>query len=119
MHRFVVVSFAVVLGWVAVARAGDAEQMWKWVDEGGTVHYTNIRGQAPAQAAPLPTHLVRDVSRIPSTTPAVEIRHESRGARDERSDVPNVFPNPAHRKLRPTFDRERLSFGCFASQVLF
>jgi hypothetical protein len=70
MTRFVLVLVALALP----ALAG-AEEMWRWRDAAGKLHYSNVKANVPADAEPVRTRLGR-LEGTPAPMPAIKKAEE-------------------------------------------
>lgn len=107
----------------AVGRAAD--DVWRWSDAQGKVHYTNIQGAVPEGASKVTTKITIVTDRLPGAPEEpglmvangqvvdAPVRTGSRSARTSKvaskwlPDAPQVY------------DEERRRFGCFAAGTLF
>jgi hypothetical protein len=78
MLRFVVLAAALV---TLPALAG-AEEVWRWRDSSGQLHYSNVPGNVPSYAEPLRTKLGRMSGTVRSepVAPAPRVRPEPEAA---------------------------------------
>jgi hypothetical protein len=98
-----------------------AEDVYRWVDERGVVHYSNLSDVAPADATVVTTPITLEVTRLPGDTegtprpePAAHVtRPEFRGYAP-----PNYTFRPLPDAPR-VYDERRLLFGCFSAGALY
>lgn len=108
MKRFVL---ALTLA-VAPALAG-AEEMWRWTDTNGVVHYSNVESLKPADADTVTTRIIREVKELPNG--ALQMAD---GEVVEQETMA-MAPEARTRRMPKIYDEERLRRGCFAAGVLF
>lgn len=108
-------TLAYLLAFALLPAAAGAEEVWRWKDSAGTIHYSNRQELAPADAKPVTTGIVVETSRIPGSEPDLVLRDgmviDAHDARPEAT-VPQ-------RRPRRIYTEERLRFGCYAADVLF
>jgi hypothetical protein len=100
-----------------------ADEVYRWVDEGGVIHYSNVGDAAPADATVVTTPITIEVAKLPGAT----------------TEVPRSTPAPARTVARPEFqgyanpgytfrplpdapqiyDERRRMFGCFTGGTLY
>lgn len=99
---------------VVPALAG-AEEVWRWRDANGTIHYTNQADAAPTGAAVVETRIVVEAQRLPAAEPDLMLRDGVViDARDQQ-----VEPPSRPRAPRRIYSEQRLRFGCYAGDLLF
>jgi len=97
-----------------------ADDMYRWKDERGVVHYSNIAGHAPADAAVVETPIMLEVDHLPGATeaPALEL---SGGHVAEQYAA--AAPAPTGRQWLPDapriYDDARLRSGLYSAGVLY
>lgn len=106
-----------VLAMAVPAIAGSADTVWRWTDESGVVHYSNVATRVPAAATPVTTRIIREVDRLPGHTPAL-VHGVVVDDGEAGGDFSPPLPRPARARLTPTYDTDRRRFGCYATQVL-
>ena len=98
-----------------------ADDVYRWEDENGVLHYSNIADVVPAKATVVTTPITLEVARMPGaaepparTAPAARVRRpEFEG-----------YAQPGYR-FRPlpdaprVYDERRLMFGCFTAGALY
>lgn len=84
MLRSIVLTVA-LLGLPGLA---GAEEVYRWRDAGGGLHYGNVTGLAPADAEPVTTTIGRLT--LPPSQPAIAGPAIQARARAERADVPGT-----------------------------
>lgn len=107
-------KFLLGLCLLALPAAGRAEEVWRWTDANGTTHYSNIEARIPTDAQAVKTRIVREVSRIPDAN--AELRMDD-GRIVERQAA--TATAPVRRRDKRIYTKERLKFGCWATQVLY
>src|SRR5262245_46839604 len=106
--------------WLAVLLAlapvvAHAEDVWRWKDATGTVHYSNRATVAPPDATVVTTGIVIEASRLPGAEPDLVVQDGMViDARAERPTARMRAKQP-HR----IYTEERLRFGCYSSSVLY
>ena len=99
-----------------------ADELYRWLDEGGVVHYSNVGNLAPADATVVTTPITLEVARLPGGAPA-----EPRRAPVARAMARPEFQGyaPPTYTFRPLpdapriYDEQRLRFGCFSAGALY
>jgi len=103
-----------------------AEDMWRWKDAQGVLHYSNIARDVPAGATLVDTHITLEVDRLPGAP--VEPVLEMRGGQvvDPGERAPGRVPGVTRpRSFKPlpdaprVYDEQRLRFGCFTAGTLY
>ena len=98
-----------------------AEDMYRWQDENGVVHYSNVAEVVPAGAAVVTTPITLEVARMPGA--AEEPAHATAAPRMSRPEFQGYAP-PGY-TFRPlpdaprVYDERRLMFGCFTAGALY
>src|SRR5437660_1033632 len=92
-----------------------AEDVWRWKDAKGTLHYSNRAADAPPDATIVNTRLTIEATRLPGAEaePAMEdgtVTDVRNGHRLRREPAPRP-----HR----IYSEQRLRFGCYSSSVLY
>jgi hypothetical protein len=97
-----------------------ADDMYRWTDDGGVVHYSNIARTVPAAAAVVDTPITLEVDRLPGAAdePVLEL---SGGHVMERYAA--AAPMAADREWLPDapriYDEARLHFGLYSAGALY
>jgi len=94
---------------VVLAPLARGEDVWRWKDASGTLHYSNQPEVAPADAVPVTTPLIIETDRMP-------------GAPDEGvvTDVRAKHPRARRREVpHRIYTEQRLRFGCYTGGLLF
>ena len=99
-------TLAVVLTLAALSSFARAEEVWRWTDAGGTVHYSNRPALAPPDATTVTTRLTVETDRLPGAPVIAAAEHHREYG---------VSPRRPHR----IYTEERRRFGCYASNVLY
>lgn len=107
----------VVLAMATPAIAGSGDTVWRWTDEAGVTHYSNVATRVPAAATPLTTRIIREVDRLPGQTPAL-VQGVVVDDGEAGGEFSPPLPRPARSRLSPTYDTDRRRFGCYATRVL-
>src|SRR5207249_1116444 len=58
-------TLAAVLTLAALSSFARAEEVWRWTDAGGTLHYSNRPAGTPPDATPVTTRLIVETDRLP------------------------------------------------------
>lgn len=97
----------------ALAPLAQAEEVWRWKDQNGTLCYSNRAEVKPPEATPVKTRLIVEADALPGADLVMDdgVVTEARERRRE--------PQPPQRRLRPIYTERRLRFDCFAGSVLF
>jgi hypothetical protein len=107
---------ALALTVALVPALASAEDVWRWTDAHGVIHYSNVALNVPARAAVVDTPITLEVDRLPGApaeTGLVEaaVRPAPGGRSASRSrwlpDAPRIY------------DEARLRFGCYTAGVLY
>ena len=111
-----------ILALVAVPVLGHADdEVWRWQDGNGKVHYTNVRAHAPAHAEPVKTRIVVEADRLPGADLAIVggdvVDGDVQAA--PRETAAATVRDEAERRPHRIYDEERLRFGCFTGKALY
>jgi hypothetical protein len=97
-----------------------ADEIYKWKDEGGVVHYTNVEQNAPADAARVDTPITLEVDHLPSSESALEL---TGGQVSDQRPVAQAAPGTAGPYWYPDapriYDEARERFGLYSSGALY
>ena len=96
---------AAVLALAAFSSYARAEEVWRWTDADGALHYSNRAAIVPPDATTVTTRLTVETDRLPGA-PVM-------AAEQQRPHT------PAQRRPHRIYTEERLRFGCYASNVLY
>ena len=96
-----------------LAPAARSEEIWRWKDAAGTLHYSNRADAVAADAVPVKTRLTIEATRLPGAPEEVA----DAAVADPRA--PHLGPRPARKRPHRIYTEERLRFGCFAGSVLY
>jgi len=107
-------TLALVLTMVVSSAIAQADEVWRWTATDGTVHYSNLRSAAPAEATTVDTRIVVEAKTLPRRDGGLVIT----GGRVVDADAPRANPAPQEEPYR-IYTEERLRFGCYAANVLF
>ena len=100
--------------------AAHADELYKWKDERGVVHYTNVEQIAPTDAAVVDTPITLEVSQLPGAEPMLEVAggqvsdHSCPAARAAAPATGQYWYPDAPR----IYDDARLRFGQRAKEVI-
>jgi uncharacterized protein DUF4124 len=94
-----------------IAPAARGEEMWRWKDANGTLHYSNQADVVPADAVPVTTRLIVEADRLP-------------GAPDDGTvtTVQEKYPRtyqPHAAKPHRIYSEARRRFDCYAANVVY
>lgn len=93
-----------------------AEEAWRWTDGDGTIHYTNRRDVAPADATSVTTRIVVEAAQLPGAEPDLVLQDGMvMDAHETRREIAPARQRPPYR----IYSESRRRFGCFASGILF
>src|SRR5215470_7883053 len=108
-------TFASLFTLALLASLARGEEIWRWKDTAGTIHYSNQAELAPADATPVTTQLVIDAKRLPDAEPDL-VMHDG-----TVMDVGAARPAPSAPSKRPhvIYTQKRLAFDCFAAGVAY
>lgn len=101
-----------------------ADELYRWKDDGGVVHYSNVSTLAPAGAAVVETPITLEVDRLPGAAEAEDASLAFSGGHVITQDQLEGYAPPGYR-FRPLpdapriYDEQRLRFGCFTGGVLY
>src|SRR5262245_7080647 len=104
-----VVALLVLAVLAPVARS---EEIWRWKDAAGTLHYTNRTDAVAVDAVPVKTRLTIETTRLPGAP------EEVADAAAAETRAPRLGPRPAQKRPHRIYTEQRLRFGCFAGSVL-
>ena len=99
-----------------------ADEMYRWTDDRGVVHYSNIARNVPTSAAVVETPVTLEVERLPGAVgePVLEL---SGGHVVERSAAAAAPQVTSERQWFPDapriYDEARLRFGLFSAGALY
>jgi hypothetical protein len=105
--------FASLLLLVVLAPVARGEEVWRWTDAAGTVHYSNRADAVAPDAVPVKTRLIVEATSLPG---APDVADEVTTV-DARS--PHIGPRAARKRVHRIYTEERLRFGCFAGSLLY
>jgi hypothetical protein len=119
-------QFALALPLLVLPALGHAEDVWRWTDANGTLHYSNAIGTVPSSATEVKARITIETAALPGAPdPALQL------AEGEVTEAPPPA-RPAPRAPRATpprsrwlpgppriYDDARLRFGCFQGSILF
>jgi hypothetical protein len=99
-----------------------ADEMLRWTDDHGGVHYSNIARNAPTSAAVVETPITLEVERLPGASD--ELVLELSGGHVVERSTATVAPDMAsERQWFPDapriYDEARLRFGLFSAGALY
>jgi hypothetical protein len=106
-------TFAVLLVLAVLPALASAEDIWRWKDAKGTLHYSNQADAVPPGATRVDTPIVIEASHLPGAPDLVIDRGTVSEAPAPRSEA-----RPPARPHR-IYTEQRLRFDCFAGGVLF
>ncbi len=104
--------FLLALTLAVVPALAAADDMWKWTDAGGVVHYSNIESRVPADADAVKTRIIREVNTIPTDG-------QLRMVEGEVVEPAVDMPAAPRKRVSKIYDEDRLRRGCFTAGVLF
>jgi uncharacterized protein DUF4124 len=98
-----------------------ADDVYRWQDENGVLHYSNVADLVPAGADVVTTPITLEVARMPS---AAEPPARTAPPADERRPAFEGYAPPGYRfRALPdaprVYDEGRLMFGCFTAGTLY
>lgn len=118
--RKVLLALSVAL----VPALGHAEDLYRWTDAGGVVHYTNIARQAPSDAVVVDTPITLEVDRLPGAAEPVLAMAD--GQVTDGMVAPAAAPGHGHSRdgawlpdAPRIYDDARLRFGLYSSGALY
>jgi len=101
--------------------AAQADELYKWKDERGVVHYTNVEQNAPSDAAVVDAPITLEVSQLPGAEPALDVTggqvsdHSCPAARAAAPANGQYWYPDAPR----IYDDARLRFGLYSAGALY
>jgi hypothetical protein len=99
-----------------------ADELYRWTDERGVLHYSNVAAVAPAGATVVTTPITLEVAQLPGGT-VDQPRHTQPYRPIPRDEFRGyAAPNYVFRPLPDAprvYDERRLMFGCFTAGVLY
>jgi hypothetical protein len=97
-----------------------ADELYKWKDERGVVHYTNVEQNAPADAAMVDTPITLVVDQLPAAEPVLDVTGGQVGghcpAARAAAPVTGQYWYPDAPKI---YDDARLRFGLYSAGALY
>src|SRR5256712_11295203 len=102
-----------------------AEEVWRWKDGRGVLHYSNHTRNVPADAAVVKTPITLEVKRLPGAPvePVLDLRGGQVMDSADRPAARRRIASPARSRWLPDapriYDAPRLRFGCYAAGVLY
>jgi hypothetical protein len=119
-------NLALALCVLMLPAVGQAEEVYRWTDEGGTRHYTNVVQNAPEGADVVDTIVTLEVDRLPGAhgaEPTLELQGGQVHDGGRHPIAQPVSSAPRHFEALPDapriYDEQRLRFGCFSAGVLY
>ena len=106
---------AALLVLTAFGSVAHTEDIWRWKDANGTLHYSNRPEVVPSDATRVTTPLTIETRALPGA-PGLAVHGGTVVDVPEERRPPSVVP---HTRLRPTYSEERRRFGCYAAGMLF
>jgi len=101
---------------------GHAEDVWRWTDAQGKVHYSNVSGTVPDGATRVTTPIVIETDRLPGASRGPQLTL-AEGVVEERDPRPAPRTPVRRSKWLPgppkIYDDARLRFDCYAGNVLY
>lgn len=100
------------------------EEMYRWRDADGTLHYTNIERNAPTSATAIETQIVVEADHMPGALEHAVIDEVNGTVAPTPAPAPRLStpPLPTRRGFLPdgpqVYDEGRKQFGCFQASVL-
>ena len=102
-----------------------AQDVWRWKDARGVLHYSNRAGDAPSGAAVVKTPITLEVKRLPGAPvePVLDLRGGQVMDSADRPAARRRIASPARSRWLPDapriYDAPRLRFGCYTAGVLY
>ncbi|TMA49209.1 MAG: DUF4124 domain-containing protein [Deltaproteobacteria bacterium] len=102
-----------------------AEEVWRWKDGRGVLHYSNHTRNVPADAAVVKTPITLEVKRLPGAPvePVLDLRGGQVMDSADRPAARRRIASPARSRWLPDapriYDAPRLRFGCYTAGVLY
>ena len=97
-----------------------ADELYKWKDERGVVHYTNVEQNAPADAALVDTPITLEVDQLPAAEPVLEVAGGQVGdhcpAARAAAPATGQYWYPDAPRI---YDDARLRFGLYSAGALY
>ena len=111
---------------VLAAALVHAEDVWRWKDERGAVHYSNVARNVPRGATVVDTRITLEVARLPGAPKDPDLTISGGQVSDAgEQPAPGALTPQAPRWFKPLpdapriYDDERLRFGCFSAGILY
>jgi len=98
-----------------------ADEIYRWVDEHGVLHYSNMGDRAPADATVVKTPITLEVAQLPGAAAQPQpapARPRPPSAQFRGFAPPNYTFRPLPDAPR-IYDERRLQFGCFTAGTLY
>ncbi len=120
-------QFALAVGLLVLPALVCAEDVWRWKDAQGRLHYTNISGTAPDGATAVKTQITIETDRLPGAPKGPDLVVASGNVSDGAESAPAPAAKPRAKAAGRTwyppaprvYDDARLRFGCLAGTVLY
>ena len=105
-----------------------AEELYRWTDDRGVIHYSNVAAVAPSEATVVRTPITIETAQLPgAATDVDETRRAPERTPAYRPTPRNEFrgyapPNYTFRPLPDAprvYDERRLMFGCYTAGALY
>jgi len=97
-----------------------ADELYRWQDERGVLHYSNIGDHAPADATLVKTPITVEVARLPGAeAPAPERSARYMPRPEFQGYAPPTYTFRALPDAPRVYDEQRLRFGCFTGGALY
>jgi len=106
---------------LALASTGRAEDVWRWSDTHGVVHYSNVSGTIPDGAQAVTTRITVETDHLPGAGPDLRL------AEGQVTDAPKMPAARARQEKQSKwlpgppkiYDEARERFACYTAGVLF
>jgi hypothetical protein len=111
-----------VLAVALVPALAHADELYRWKDERGVVHYTNIARSAPAEATVVETPITLEVDRMPGASDGAALAVSGGEVSDGFLTATPVAESSGQRWLPDApriYDDARLRFGLFSAGALY
>ena len=110
----------VALTLVVLPVCAHADDLYKWKDERGVVHYTNVEQNAPADAVLVDTPITLEVDALPAADTVLEVAGDQVGRSCPAASAAAAPNGPYWYPDAPRiYDDARLKFGLYSAGALY
>jgi hypothetical protein len=109
------------LGLALLPVCAHADELYKWKDERGVVHYTNVEQNAPTNAAVVDTPITLEVDQLPVGDTVLEVAGDQVSRHCPAARTAAAAPNGQYwyPDAPRIYDDARLKFGLYSAGALY